>query len=130
MNPLITILIVDDERAVRRLLVRGFEGKGYRIVEASGGLDAAAKLKTAEFDFVISDVSMPKMDGMKLLAEIKESYPETCVILITGYPEDYISRELLKAGADRCFTKPFNSSDIFDYVNSLAERKRAQAINH
>ena len=130
MNSPITVLIVDDERAVRQLLVRGFEGQGYRIAEASDGLDALAKLRTTEFDFVISDVSMPKMDGIKLLAEIKKSYPETCVILITGYPGEYGSQGLLKAGADHYITKPFNTSEIFERVNSLADRKRLQAVRH
>ncbi len=122
MSTAISILIVDDERAVRQILIRGFEGRDYLITEASDGIDAMRKLKAAEFDFVISDIAMPKMDGIRLLAQVKENFPDTRVIMITGYPDEYIERDLTKAGADYCFTKPFRNGAIFRTVNSLAER--------
>ena len=102
--------------------MRGFEGHGYLMTEASDGVDAMRKLREAAFDFVISDIAMPKMDGMRLLAQIKESCPDTRVIMITGYPDEYIERDVMKAGADYCFTKPFTGGAIFRTVNSLADR--------
>ena len=124
MDKRVSLLIVDDERAVRQLLIRGFEGEHYHIEEASDGRSALDKLKTDEFDIVISDISMPKMDGLGLLAEIKRNYPDTAVILISGYPDEYYDQDVAKSGADGYITKPFESEDIFRAVNSLAERKR------
>lgn len=127
MDTRISLLIVDDERAVRQLLIRGFEGQHYHISEASNGHIALGKLRTTEFDIVISDISMPKMDGLTLLAEIKRNHPDTAVILISGYPKEYCNQDVLKAGADCYITKPFENEDIFRAVNSLAEKKRKRS---
>ncbi len=127
MDTRISLLIVDDERAVRQLLIRGFEGQHYHIAEASNGHSALCKLRATEFDIVISDISMPKMDGLRLLAEIKRNHPDTAVILISGYPEEYCDNDVLKAGADCYITKPFENEDIFRAVNSLAEKKRKRS---
>jgi YesN/AraC family two-component response regulator len=124
MDTRISLLIVDDERAVRQLLIRGFEDQQYHIAEASDGCSALGKLRTEEFDIVISDISMPKMDGLRLLAEIRRDYPDTAVILISGYPDEYCDKDVVKSGADGYVTKPFENEDIFRAVNSLAERKR------
>jgi YesN/AraC family two-component response regulator len=124
MDARISLLIVDDERAVRQLLIRGFDGQHYQITEASDGRSALDKLRTEEFDIVISDISMPKLDGIELLAEIKRDYPDTAVIMISGYPDEYRDKDVMKVGADRYITKPFENKDIFRAVNSLAERKR------
>jgi len=126
MDSQVSLLIVDDERAVRQLLIDGFKGKHYCISEASDGFSALDKLRASEFDIVITDISMPKMNGIKLLDEIRKSYPDTYVILITGYSHEYSDRDLLKAGADCCISKPFISADVFRRVNSLAERKLKQ----
>jgi YesN/AraC family two-component response regulator len=130
MDTRISLLIVDDERAVRQLLIRGFEGQQYHIAEASNGRSALGKLRTTEFDIVISDISMPKMDGLVLLAEIKRNYPDTAVILISGYPEEYCDQDALNAGADCYITKPFENEDIFRAVDSLAEKKRKRSDKH
>jgi YesN/AraC family two-component response regulator len=120
----ISLLIVDDERAVRQLLIRGFVGQHYHIAEASDGHSALCKLRATEFDIVISDISMPKMDGLRLLAEIKSNYPDTAVILISGYPEEYCDQDVLNAGADCYITKPFENKHIFRTVHAMAEKKR------
>jgi YesN/AraC family two-component response regulator len=130
MTPTISVLIVDDERAVRQLLIQGLHQNDYLIDEASDGLEALAKLGATEFDLVISDIAMPKMDGLRLLAEIKKNHPETCVILMTGYPGEYASQLALKTGADYYVTKPFTDSEIFHAVSSFAKRKRAQSERH
>jgi CheY-like chemotaxis protein len=124
MDTRISLLIVDDERAVRQLLIRGFEGQHYRIAEASNGRSALRKLRTTKFDIVISDISMPKMDGLRLLVEIKRDYPDAAVILISGYPEEYCDQDVLNAGADCYITKPFENEDIFRPVNRLHDFSR------
>lgn len=124
MTTQVSFLIVDDERAVRQLLIDGLQQKNYSISEAANGRDALRKLKESTFDFVISDISMKKMDGIKLLDEIKSTHPDTCVVMISGYPDEYKRQEILSAGADCYITKPFSTTEIFDTIETLVERKR------
>jgi len=85
-----TILLVEDEDAVRAFSSRALTNKGYRVLDANGG-DAALELLSAhadELDLVVTDVIMPEMDGPTLVGKIREARPDLPVIFVSGYTED------------------------------------------
>jgi CheY-like chemotaxis protein len=78
------ILMVDDEAEVRAILDVLLTGKGYRVTEASSGLEAMRVLKAEAADLIISDLQMEDSDGLELIGEIKKTQPDVPVILLTG----------------------------------------------
>jgi response regulator RpfG family c-di-GMP phosphodiesterase len=105
------ILLVDDDDIFRPALQKTLSGLGYVVVPASNGEDALAMFKHSEFDLVISDIRMPKMDGLALTKEIK-AIKNTPVILITGFAEILETHEAHQLGADEFLPKPFERKDL------------------
>ncbi|MCK4606296.1 MAG: response regulator [candidate division Zixibacteria bacterium] len=131
MHSKASVLIVDDEQFIRQILARIVQREGYVIGEASGGKDALEKLEQTKFDFVISDIRMPNMDGMELLTKVKTRFPETMVILITAYAGEYKAEDALTAGADHYITKPFKNVEIARTLDRLYQRREmAKAKKH
>ena len=114
------VLIVDDEPFIRQILSRIVAREGYLVSEAVDGQDAIEKLAEQKQDFVISDIKMPRMDGLQLLAIIKEKYPDIRVLLVTAFGSEYSFRDILDAGADHYIAKPFKNFDIAKTLSSLA----------
>ena len=100
------LLIVDDEAEVREMLSRHFRFLGYHVDTASDGNEALRKLAEARTEVVISDIVMPQMDGVELLRAIREQYPMTHVIMITGYVTLGNALACMRHGADTCIFKP------------------------
>jgi len=120
------ILIVDDEPFIRQLLRRTVEREGFSVVEAVDGAAALDEMKQNSFDFVITDIQMPRMDGMQLLAEIKSEFPNTQVLMITAYAGKYSEEDIIAAGADYFITKPFKNLEIRGTLTALKQRRRTQ----
>jgi len=99
------ILIVDDEEAVRTLLIEILKLCDYEIGVAENGAEAISHIDRKSYDLIITDYMMPKMDGLELTRRIKARYPSTPVLIITG---DGPVRDLLKSGATACLQKPFS----------------------
>ncbi|HOJ61882.1 MAG TPA: response regulator [bacterium] len=102
-----TILIVDDEKMIRDLLIAMLQESGqYRTLEAENGRDALAICKSEDVDLVFTDLKMPVMGGMELLAEMRRQKPETPIVILTGFGrrEDVI--EALRLGASNFLLKP------------------------
>ena len=78
-----SVLVVDDEQISRNILVKIVQREGYEAEEAADGVEALAKLKDRRFDYIISDIKMPNMDGMQLLKEVKTHHPSVSVLLVT-----------------------------------------------
>lgn len=107
-----TILVVDDEHVVRTVLERSLKREGFRVVTAGDGVEALEKLRGTKIDIVISDIMMPKMDGLELLVEVKSEFADVPVILITGYADQFSGKQALEAGAEDFIVKPFKNQDI------------------
>jgi len=105
-------LIVDDEPAIRDVLVGFFESFGFETESAVDGEEALKIFRQNTFDVVISDMMMPNMDGMELLNELKRIDPDVIIILITGYPSMDTAIDAIKKGAKDYITKPFNIDEI------------------
>lgn len=105
-----TILVVEDEEAVRQALVFGLRELSYDPLEACDGFEALEILEKEkdEIRLVLSDIVMPEMGGIQLAIVVKQLYPDIGVILITGYPRDKVSKEIESAGVLALLEKPVN----------------------
>ncbi|MBW8770801.1 MAG: response regulator [Gemmatimonadetes bacterium] len=117
-------LIVDDEPALRQLLVHLMCDVGFSCIEAGDGEEALAALARHEVTLVLSDLRMPKLDGLGLLAEIHRRSPDTAVVLITGVADVKIAVSALASGAMDYITKPFHVEEVRVRVEQAMERRR------
>ncbi|RIA55826.1 hybrid sensor histidine kinase/response regulator [Dichotomicrobium thermohalophilum] len=113
-----TILLVEDEEAVRRFAARALESRGYNVLKATTGVEALDVLAEhgREVDLVISDVMMPEMDGPKLLQQMRKTLPDMKVIFISGYAEEALRRELAEDESFTFLPKPFSLKDLASAV--------------
>ena len=120
------ILIVDDESSLRLLLIKALSREGYSCDQARDATSALEMIKSQQsfpFDLVISDISMPGMDGISLLKEVKSLFPAIDFIIMTGYASDYSYSEIMDAGASDYMTKPFNISSTLAKIARIAREK-------
>lgn len=123
------ILIVDDEDIVRKSCVRILSPRGYNLQTARNGDEAIKKLKNEPFDLVLADLVMPDITGIDLLKKIKEEWPETEVIIITGYGTVKTAVDALKYGAYDFIEKPFTPEVLLNSVERCLEKKRLEIEN-
>ncbi|MCX7816618.1 MAG: sigma-54 dependent transcriptional regulator [Syntrophales bacterium] len=117
------ILIVDDEDTMRFALADALTSSGYEVETAKDGEEAVRIFSKDSFSVVISDVRMPRMNGMDVLKHIKQISPETPVILITAYGTVKSAVEAIKEGAADYLTKPFNIEELeFTVKNVMAHQ--------
>ena len=102
------ILVIDDEKSMRELLAHVLKRAGYRVNAAENGESGCKLFENDVYDLVISDISMPGLSGIGVLKRLRESSPETPVILITAYGSKETAIEAVKLGAFDYFEKPFN----------------------
>src|SRR5229473_1584237 len=123
------LLIVDDERNIRRSLVTFFESLGHLVRAAESGPQAVAMLTETQFDLVLTDYRMAEMSGLELLREIKRRSPESLVILMTAYATVENAVESMKSGAYDYLTKPFSLEQIRHTVDRALQLSTLRAEN-
>jgi TonB family protein len=111
------VLIVDDERMIRDLISHVLRLKGHECDQASDGVEALDKVNKMEYDVLIVDVVMPKMDGYMLLGQVRKQAPDLPVMIMTGfnrltYLKEPIHEEVFRAGANDFVSKPFLPSEF------------------
>ena len=106
------ILIVDDEKKMRHLLSIMLQRQGHQIEEAGDGVEALDKLKTHAYDMVITDIKMPRMDGIALLNKMKETHIDCPVVFITAFATVDSAVDAMRRGAADYITKPFDPDRI------------------
>ena len=107
-----TILVVDDEELIRRFIVTFLSQLGYSSVTAMDGVDALDKMKGNKIDAVITDIKMPKMDGIILTREISTRYPGVPVMVMTAFDEEYSAGTAISLGAREFIKKPFSPDEF------------------
>lgn len=117
-------LVVDDEPSLRRSLMRMLEGQGFHCFEAANGREALSVLdRIGEAPLVISDLRMPDLDGIELLEELRERYPDTSVIMLTGMGETTTAVDCLHKGAADFLLKPISMSELQARVARVLEKR-------
>lgn len=111
-SPTYTILVVDDEELIRKLVFTIVTNLKYTCMTATNGVDALDKIKGNKFDAVITDIKMPEMDGIILTREISRLYPGLPVMVMTGFDEEYSAGTAISVGAREFIKKPFSIEEF------------------
>ena len=123
------VLVVDDEKSMRDLLSITLEKEGYDVATAAGGEPAIEALRRDPTDVVITDLRMPKVDGLQVLRTAKEISPDMAVIVVTAVASTETAVEAMKLGAYDYITKPFKLDEVSLIVRNALERKRLRDEN-
>jgi len=121
------ILAVDDDPEIRELLHEILTHLGHTSVTAEDGIDALEKLTEHHFDIVITDLKMPRMDGIELIKRIKVGFEDVDVIAVTVYGNEYDYTEVIGVGASDFFDKPFNLDELEAKINRIIRERSLRA---
>ncbi|MEW6738871.1 MAG: sigma-54 dependent transcriptional regulator [Nitrospirota bacterium] len=124
-----TILIVDDEKIALKNLEHVMKKEGYEVVGTQSGQNALKLLNEQRFDVVLTDLRMEKVDGMQILKRCHELYPDTEVIMITGYATLESAVNAMKQGAFYYIAKPFKLDEVRKVVREACEKVRLKKEN-
>jgi len=117
------ILIVDDQKGVRRLLEELFKKDGWEVQVATDGKEALDKVDEQLPDVVLMDMKMPHMNGLEASQLLLKKYNDLDILMMTAYGEMDVVKEALEAGVKKCITKPFDIMNLRDEVNKMAKDK-------
>jgi diguanylate cyclase (GGDEF)-like protein len=106
------VLVVDDEESVRGPLVEMLRHLGFRTEAVSSAREALQELQENHYTFLLTDISMPGMDGLELIRRIRSDIPDLCTIAMTGYSKDYNYVDVVNAGATDFVNKPFGIEEF------------------
>ena len=123
------VLVVDDEKSMRDLLAITLQKAGYDVTLAEGGAAAIEAIRRDPFDAIITDLRMPKVDGLQVLRAAKEQSPDTAVIMVTAMASTETAVEAMKLGAYDYITKPFKLDEVNLIIKNALERKHLRAEN-
>ncbi len=116
------ILIIDDEKAIRKTMREIFEYERYQVDEAENGLDGLNKLRDENYDIVLLDIKMPKMDGMEVLDEAQKINPDLPIIMISGHGTVESAVEAVKKGAFDFISKPPDLNRLLITVRNAMDK--------
>ncbi|MEJ2659677.1 MAG: sigma-54 dependent transcriptional regulator [Desulfobacteraceae bacterium] len=122
------VLAVDDEQNIRRLIRNEFTLEGYEVTTAKSGEEGLALIERKQFDVVLLDIKLPKLNGLDVLRKIKEISNTTEVIMITGYGDIQTAVSSLKLGAMDYVTKPFKLDDLLTSVQKAVSDSKAKNL--
>lgn len=118
-----SILIVDDEKAIRKTLTEILTFEGFTVDEAADGVEAVKKIKEGNYDCVLCDIKMPKMDGIEVLEQIREHKPDTPFIVISGHGNIETAVEAVKKGAFDFIAKPPDLNRLLITIRNAMDKK-------
>ncbi|MBR1392822.1 MAG: response regulator transcription factor [Ruminococcus sp.] len=118
------MLVVDDEMRIRMIIKEYAEFNGFEVVEAEDGMDAVAKVKEQDFDIIIMDIMMPKLDGYSACKEIKK-LKEIPVIMLSARGEEYDKLFGFEIGVDDYVVKPFSPKELMARVKAVMNRVKS-----
>jgi signal transduction histidine kinase len=119
------ILVVDDEKEIREFLSKALTRiAGFHVEVAEDGDDALKKIEHDKLDLILTDLKMPRMDGLKLISEIAKAKPEILTVLMTGHGTIDSALEAMKRGASDYLTKPINLDELVLRVQKVLDEKQ------
>lgn len=126
---LIRILLADDDAALRKVIAYKLKRKGFDVVAVENGLEALALLDTRSFDLLLSDMRMPRMNGLELLEAAKRKQPMLEVVLMTAFADVSQAVKAVKLGAFDYLTKPFEDDQLFMAIDKALKFRRLEDEN-
>ena len=125
------ILIIEDEQAIRRVLTKILqeESKTYEIEEANDGIEGLEKIKKEDYDLVLCDIKMPKMDGLEVLTETKKLKPETPFVMISGHGDLETAVNAMRLGAYDYISKPPDLNRLLNTVRNALDKQKLVVEN-
>ena len=123
-----TVIIVDDEKLIREGIKKNIDWEKlnlYLLGEAENGLDAIYMIEQHVPDIILLDICMPMMDGLELAKAIKQRYPRTSIVMVTGYDEFNFVREALTIGVEDYILKPITKEKISEAIKSVQEKRKS-----
>ena len=123
------ILIIDDESNMRHMLRVMLDKEGYVAEVAADGAEGLEKMQERDFDLILCDIKMPRMDGMAFLSEAREKYPEKTFIMMSAYGNIDTALEAIKVGAYDYISKPFKADEVLLTLRKAEERERLKEEN-
>jgi DNA-binding NtrC family response regulator len=124
MNNRSSVLIVDDEEIVRRAHLRSLQRSGCEARIAEDGNRAIREMEQSPADVILLDLRMPGLDGMDVLKTIKQRWPDSEVVVITGYPTIESAKEAVRLGACDYIAKPVGPEEVVKAANEAMTQKR------
>lgn len=123
-TPSRTVLVVDDEEVVRLAYLRSLKSAQCDADAVPDGVEALHAMERQPYDVVVLDLRMPGMDGMSVLRTIKERWPESEVVVITGYPSVETAKEAVRLGAHGYLAKPVGPDDVIRAASAAMLQKQ------
>ncbi|HEX5267712.1 MAG TPA: response regulator [Acidimicrobiales bacterium] len=120
-----TLLVVDDDPVIQKLLQVNFEMEGYQVVLAGDGVEALEKAAEVHPDLILLDVMMPRMDGLEAAGRLKADAATASIpiIILSAKAQDADVKAGRATGADEYMTKPFDPLELLERVAALLERR-------
>jgi two-component system nitrogen regulation response regulator NtrX len=125
------ILIIEDEAAIRRVLVKilSEENDTYQVEEAEDGAAGLEKIKNNDYDLVLCDIKMPKLDGVEVLEEVKKIKPEIPMVMISGHGDMETAIQTMRLGAFDYISKPPDLNRLLNTVRNALDKKQLVVEN-
>lgn len=125
------ILIIEDEAAIRRVLTKilSEENDSYKVEEAEDGLQGIEKVKNEDYDLILCDIKMPKMDGVEVLEAVKKIKPEIPMVMISGHGDLETAINTMRLGAFDYISKPPDLNRLLNTVRNALDRKQLVVEN-
>lgn len=118
-----TILVIDDEKAIRKVLIEILTFEGFEVDEGADGAEGAKKIKDGNYDCIICDIKMPKMDGIEVLQLAKQEKPDTPFIVISGHGNIETAVDAVKKGAFDYISKPPDLNRLLITIRNAMDKK-------
>ncbi|MDY6861488.1 MAG: sigma-54 dependent transcriptional regulator [Thermodesulfobacteriota bacterium] len=123
------ILVVDDELGIREFIFNLLSNEGFEVTCAENGVEAIEHMDKEYFDLVLTDLKMPKIDGVKVIKHITKNHPDMIGIVITGYGTISSAVNVMKAGAHDYITKPIQGDEVLIVIKRALEYKQLKLTN-
>ena len=123
------VLIADDEESIRHVLTVLLQERGYEVRAVADGEEALRELSTRDYDALVTDVRMPKMNGLELVRAAQAASPETTIIVMSAYGSHDLAIDAMKAGAYDYLGKPFRPDEVLLVLRKAEERERLRIEN-
>jgi putative two-component system response regulator len=124
-----TVLIVDDETGIRRILSQVLSVAGYLCLEASNAEEAMERFRSHPVDIALLDINMPGRSGTQLLGDVTRDYPDVAIIMLTAISDSEVCIDCMRHGAFDYIIKPFNNKELLVRMNQALEKRRLRLEN-